>query len=54
MAVYEYRCLQCKKPFTLTVPIGSFDPAKVKCPRCRKKKIERRYSTVFAVTSKKS
>ncbi len=54
MPVYEFTCLQCRKPFEIVRPMSKFDPRKVKCPSCGSKKTERRWTSVFAVTSKKS
>jgi len=54
MPVYEFECEDCKKPFDVIESISTYDPKKVKCPKCGGKKVRRRYSTVHAVTSKKS
>ena len=54
MPVYEFICNGCKKKFELIKPVKEYDPKKVTCPKCRSKKVERRWSTVYAVTSKKS
>jgi len=35
-------------------PIARFDSKKVKCPSCGSRRVERRWTSVFAVTSKKS
>ena len=54
MPIYEFRCLDCKKRFDLVLSVTEYDPKKVKCPKCGAKKVERQWSRVFAVTSKKS
>jgi putative FmdB family regulatory protein len=54
MPVYEYLCRSCGKPFELIESVSRHDAAKVRCPECKSKKVERRWSPVFAVTSKKS
>ena len=54
MAVYEFRCSDCGKNFSLVRPISKYSGGAVKCPKCGKKKTERRWSQVYAVTSKKS
>lgn len=54
MPVYEYLCRKCEKEFEVIKSISDFDPASVRCPNCRSKKVERRWSRVTAITSKKS
>ncbi len=54
MAVYELSCLECKKKFEVVQAIRDYNPTKVTCPDCSSKKVERLWSEVFAVTSKKS
>lgn len=54
MPVYEFRCRDCKKEFEIVVPISGYDPDKVACPQCGGRSVERLWSRVFAVTSKKS
>lgn len=53
--MYDFRCTACKKTFSVVLAYDEYDPRKVKCPKCRKRKtVERVFSTVFAKTSKKS
>lgn len=54
MPVYEFTCRKCQKPFEIVRSIARFDRKKVTCPFCRSRKVERRWTSVFAVTSKKS
>ncbi len=54
MPVYEFTCKKCDKAFELVESISEHDPAKVRCPECKSKKVARRWSSVFAKTSKKS
>lgn len=54
MPVYEYVCLNCKKKFSETKPVSEYNPARVKCPKCKSKKIEQRWTSVSVTTSKKS
>ncbi len=54
MPVYEYRCLECKKEFERIRPLSDRGTEKIKCPECGSSRLERRWSRVFAVTSKKS
>jgi putative FmdB family regulatory protein len=55
MPVYEFRCNDCRKAFELVKSIKDYDSGTVKCPKCGKRKgVERIWSQVYAVTSKKS
>ena len=54
MPVYEFRCQDCKRDFEIVSPISGYDEEKVTCPGCGGKNVERLWSRVFAVTSKKS
>ena len=57
MPIYEFICLNCKrrrKPFEVIQSASSYNPKKVKCPKCGSKRVERHWSTVFTVTSRKS
>lgn len=54
MPVYEFRCLKCKKKFEVVRSIAEMEKAKTKCPKCQSAKVERIWSSVYAVTSKKS
>jgi putative FmdB family regulatory protein len=54
MPIYEFVCRDCQKPFEIDRPINQFDPKAVECPTCQSKRVERVWSSVFAITSKKS
>ena len=54
MPVYEYRCLKCQAEFERIRPLNERAAEKTKCPECGSSRVERRWSRVFAVTSKKS
>lgn len=54
MPIYEFGCKKCKKDFEIVQSISDYDPAKVECPDCHSKNVERHYSRVHAITSKKS
>ncbi len=53
MPVYEFVCRNCEKTFEI-VRTMSASSANVTCPHCGGAKVERIWSTVYAVTSKKS
>ncbi len=54
MPVYEFRCLKCKKKFDVVKSIAEMGKAKIKCQKCKSGSVERIWSSVYAVTSKKS
>lgn len=54
MPVYEYICLACRKKFQIVQSIKEYGKKKAKCPKCKSAKVERRWSSIYAVTSKKS
>jgi putative FmdB family regulatory protein len=54
MPTYEYRCQKCEKDFEIVESVTDHDPAKARCPECGSEDVERRWSQVYAVTSKKS
>ena len=54
MPVYEYRCLGCTKPFTVTQTLSEHGSHKPQCPSCGSPKVEQEFSGFFAKTRKKS
>ena len=54
MPVYEFRCNACRKQFQIVESIKDYDPKKVKCTKCGSSRVERVWSGVHVVTSKKS
>jgi putative FmdB family regulatory protein len=54
MPTYEYLCLACQKTFSKTLTLAEAGKQKISCPHCNGTKVEQRYSTFYAVTSKKS
>jgi putative FmdB family regulatory protein len=51
MPVYEFACRDCQK---IVRPMSESSSANVMCAHCASTKVERIWSTVHAVTSKKS
>jgi len=51
--VYEFACKKCRKTFELLRPISKA-PASATCPKCGSRKTERIWTSVFAITGKKS
>lgn len=54
MPTYEYQCTDCKKTFEIVRSIKENGRKAIKCPKCEGKKVERRWSSVFVETSRKS
>lgn len=53
LPVYEFLCADCQKTFEVARPVSQ-SASEVTCPSCGSHKVERRWTSVFAVTSKKS
>ncbi len=54
MPIYEFICQDCRKTFEVTRPISQGGSNSAKCPHCGSTKTERTWSSVFAITAKKS
>ena len=54
MPLYDFKCLDCSKPFEVVRTVESYDVKKVECPKCGSKNVERQWTSVFVETSKKS
>jgi putative FmdB family regulatory protein len=54
MPIYEYVCSACKKKFSETKRVSEYDPKTVRCPKCKSRRVERRWSSVNIDTSSKS
>ncbi len=54
MPLYEYRCQECRKVFSLRLHIIEHEKKRPKCPKCSSRKLEQVYSPFFAKTAKKS
>ena len=54
MPTYDYACKECKKTFSLSMTIQDHDKKRITCPKCKSRKVEQRFGSFFAVTSKKS
>ena len=53
MPVYEFTCQDCQKTFEMSRP-GAEASAGATCPHCGSRRTERVWSTVSAITGKKS
>jgi putative FmdB family regulatory protein len=56
MAIYEYRCNDCRKRFTVTQLISEHDEKRKKppCPKCRGRNTRQVFTAFFAKTASKS
>ena len=54
MPVYEFACRDCQKTFEIVRPMSESSSANVACTHCGSTNVERIWTTVHAVTSKKS
>ena len=54
MPTYEFFCHACVKPFSKTLTLKEYEEGTVVCPDCGGDDVERRLSSFYAVTSKKS
>lgn len=54
MPLYEFRCADCRKKFSLHLTLTDFDRKRYRCPKCKGRKLEKLISRVSVVTSRKS
>ena len=54
MPDYDYRCLDCRKTFSVTESISNHGAAKPSCPSCGGKNVEQVFTPFYAQTTKKS
>jgi len=55
MPAYEYICKDCKKDFTVFLSMKEFEARpKIACPLCNGDNVEKKFTSFYAKTSKKS
>lgn len=54
MPIYEYRCMNCGKIFSLQLSMAEREVKNITCPDCMGDDIVQQYPSFFAKTSKKS
>ena len=55
MPVYEFKCKQCQKIFSIQISVSEYEKTKTfSCPSCKSEDVKRVFSKFTAVTSKKS
>jgi len=54
MAEYDYRCLKCKKRFSIIESITEHESRTHRCPSCKSTRVQQIPTAFAAKTSKKS
>ncbi|MEW6585646.1 MAG: FmdB family zinc ribbon protein [Nitrospirota bacterium] len=55
MPAYEYTCKDCSKDFTVFLTIKEYEAKpKITCSHCQSDKVEKKLTTFFTKTSRKS
>lgn len=54
MPTYEYRCLDCKRPFEVFIAYADYGMVPVVCPRCKSEHVHRRIGRVRIAKSEDS
>lgn len=54
MPNYDYRCLNCKKRFTLFLTYAEYGQKKITCPHCNSDQVQRRIGRVRFTRSEES
>lgn len=54
MPVYEFKCENCDRDFSLEMKISEYTKKKISCPNCKSEKVKRQISSFQTITSKKS
>jgi putative FmdB family regulatory protein len=52
--IYEFSCRKCGADFTLALTLKEYEKAGAACPKCKATDVERVYSTLQVITSRKS
>jgi putative FmdB family regulatory protein len=54
MPTYDYVCRKCGHELQRIEKISEHGTKKVRCPKCKSKKVEQVFTSVFVKTAKKS
>ena len=54
MPYYDYRCLNCKRKFTIFMPYSEYEQKKVTCPHCASQQVQRRIGRIRFARSEES
>jgi putative FmdB family regulatory protein len=52
--VYEFHCPKCGADFTRFLTLKEYEKRRPTCPKCKARKVERAFSSLQVITSKKS
>ncbi len=54
MPSYAFYCKDCKKSFSVAMPLAEYEKGRVTCPKCKGRKVEQQLAAFYAVSPKKS
>jgi putative FmdB family regulatory protein len=54
MPTYDYHCKACGHDFSRNESLTQHEQARVSCPQCHSKQVERTFTTFYAKTGRKS
>lgn len=54
MPVYDFRCKDCGKEFTVVLHVEEWERHDVTCPHCHSKEVEQAVTAFQVITPKKS
>lgn len=54
MPTYDYYCEKCENEFSLILSMKEHEKDKVRCPKCKSRKVRQLMSVFTAKTSRKS
>jgi len=54
MPRYVFHCAKCDRDFELVISVSEYEKRDFSCPHCQGKQVERVFSAMQVVTSKKS
>jgi len=54
MPTYEYRCLDCRRPFSLYLSYSEYGQKEVQCPHCGSARVQRRIGRIRVARTEES
>ncbi|GLI54262.1 MULTISPECIES: FmdB family zinc ribbon protein [Thermodesulfovibrio] len=54
MPIYEFKCMNCGKTFTVKMTVMEMEKSKITCPKCGSENVKKVISQFSTITSKKS
>ena len=54
MPIYEFKCIDCGRDFTVIMRISEHGQIEVKCEHCKSKNVHQKFTSFYVKTSKKS